>query len=393
MRIAIFTDTFLPQINGVVRTIVTTANGLVRRGHAVAIFTVNVNKIKAEAPSLSPPSELDDRVQIHTLHSMTSPGFKDIQLRIPTLGAPLSAARRFRPDIIHAQTAFGMGWDAVIMARLLKCPLVGTHHGFLSEYLNNLRLDFKALKRLMRRYLGFYFNRCDAVTTPCQALREELLEHRLKRPVRVISNPLDLQQIAVNGSKAALRRKYQLSRPTLVHVGRLVAQKGIEVLLHAFAELLRRGIDAHLLIIGEGRERPRLEALAQKLAILDAVTFTGLLQGRALWEHIAASDLFVSASTTEAQALVFLEAMALGLPAIGIRAGGVPEYVQHEKNGLVVAPHDPAGLALAMQRLLLDAPLREAYGACAKEVAKAYDAEAVLDEVEALYQGLRSSIH
>jgi len=81
--------------------------------------------------------------------------------------------------------------------------------------------------------------------------------------------------------------------------------------------------------------------------------------------------------------------MALGLPAIGVRAGGVPEYVHHEKNGLVVAPNDPEGLAYAMRRLILDAPLRESYGARAKELVKAYDAEAVLDEIEALYQRLK----
>ncbi len=389
MRIAIFTDTFLPQINGVVRTIVTMANGLAARGHEVAIFTMDVKKIKVEAPHFSQPNELDDCVQIHTFTSLTSPWFKDIQLRIPTLAAPLSAARRFRPDLIHSQTAFGIGWEAVMVARLLKCPLVGTHHGFLAEYLNNVRLDFRAVKNLMREYLGLYFNRCDAITTPCYALGRELQDHRLRRPVQVISNPLDLRHLAVHGSKERLRKKYQLTKPTLVHVGRLVAQKNIEVLLHAFAQLLKLGVDAHLVIIGDGRERPGLERLAHELAILDSVTFAGLLQGRGLWERMRAGDIFVSASTTEAQALVFLEAMALGLPAIGVRAGGVPEYVQHEKNGLVVAPNDPEALAQAMQRLVEDVALRESYGTCAKAGVKAYDAEAVLDEVEALYQELQ----
>jgi glycosyltransferase involved in cell wall biosynthesis len=83
--------------------------------------------------------------------------------------------------------------------------------------------------------------------------------------------------------------------------------------------------------------------------------------------------------------------MALGLPAIGVRAGGIPEYVQHEKNGLVVAPDDPEALAQAMWHLIEDAVLRKSYGACAKEGVKAYDAEAVLDKIETLYRGLEKA--
>jgi 1,2-diacylglycerol 3-alpha-glucosyltransferase len=387
LRIAIFTDTFLPQVNGVVRTITTLAQGLVSRGHEVAIFTIDVNKIKTQ--EISSASGLNGQVQIYTFFSATSPWFKDIQLRFPTIVAPFSAARQFRPDIIHSQTSFGIGWDAVMVAKLLKCPLIGTHHGFLAEYLNNIKLDFDLPKRLMRHYLAFYFNRCDAVTTPCRALSQELLDHRLQRPLQVISNPLDLHHFSVNMTKAALRNKYRFTKPTLVHVGRLVAQKSIEVLINAFARLVKRGLDANLVIIGEGRERPQLEALIRELAIIDSVIFTGLLMGNDLIERVAASDVFVSASTTEAQALAFLEAMALGLPAIGVRAGGVPEYVHHEKNGLVVAPHDPEALTQAMRRLIEDAALRESYGACARARVKAYEAQAVLDKLEALYQGLK----
>ncbi len=385
MRIAIFTDTFLPQVNGVVRSIVTTANALVSSGHAVAVFTMDVSKIAADQ---GPHGELDERVSVFPFPSFTLPGFGHIQARVPTVARPLAALRRFRPDLMHLHTIFTVGWEAVVCARLLGCPLVGSHHGFLAEYLGNFRLDYELVKRLLRRYLAFFYNRCSAVVTPAQALRRELLEHGLRRPVSVLSNPIDLRRFSTSLPRAALRRRYGMLRPTVVHVGRLVAQKRVDMLVQAFARLAAGGVDAELLIIGDGRERRGLETLARTLGIADRVLWTGMLHGTPLVERIAASDVFASASTTEVQPLVFLEAMALGLPVIGVRAGGVPELVADGVSGLVVSPDDPAALASAMRTALTSDGLRSSLGDGAREVVKSFAAEAVVCELERFYEGI-----
>ncbi|MGH8588347.1 MAG: glycosyltransferase, partial [Gammaproteobacteria bacterium] len=256
MRIALFTDTFLPQVNGVVRSVVTTANELVRRGHAVAVFTMDVSRIVGEG---GPQGELDPRVLVFPFPSFTFPGFRHIQARFPTIARPLARLRRFRPDVIHLHTIFTVGWEAVACARLLGCPLVGSHHGFLAEYLSNFRLDYAVIKRLIRRYLAFFYNRCSVVITPARALQRELLEHGLRRPVHVLSNPIDLRRFSTTVHKAALRARFGMDRPTAVHVGRLVEQKRVDVVLEGFARLRAGGFDAALMIIGDGRERPRLE--------------------------------------------------------------------------------------------------------------------------------------
>lgn len=384
MRIAIFTDTFLPQVNGVVRSIATTANALIERGHDVGVFTVNIDKLANSIKIKS--DELDARVQVFPFCSVTPPTFKHVQMRIPTLVSPLRRTYRFKPDIIHTHTTFNMGWEAIGVARVVNRPLIGTHHGFLAEYLSNVKLDFRVTKDFMRRYLAFFYNRCDAVITPSHALGKELLEYRLKRGLHVISNPLNLSYFSTKESKAALREKYGLTKPTVVHFGRLIDQKSVDVVLSAFAHLLRLGVDADLLIIGDGRERDLLERLTRELRVAERVTFAGMLVGVELVERVAASDVFVSASTTETQGLVFLEAMALGLPVIGVRAGGVPEYVMDQQNGLIVEPHSPIALARAMRTLIQAETLRKSYGDHGQAGVKKYDSSVVVREFERLYQ-------
>ncbi|MGH8582435.1 MAG: glycosyltransferase [Gammaproteobacteria bacterium] len=389
MRIAVFTDTFLPQVNGVVRSTVTLVNGLVGHGHEAAVFTMQVSKVYPRAVSFD---DLDPRVRVHAFPSLQVPGFKDIQARIPTVVQPLKAARRFHPDVIHLQTIFTMGWEAVCIARLLGCPLVGTHHGFLAEYLNNFGLDFGLARAVLKRYLAWYYNRCTAVVTPARALRDELLEYGLNRPAHVISNPVDLARFSLSEPKKDLQQRYGITRPTVVHMGRLVKQKSVDVLLHAFALLRGSGIEAHLLVLGDGRERAGLEALACRLGIGDDVVWGGMLHGLALIERLATGDVFVSASKTEVQPLVFLEAMALGIPTIGVRAGGVPECVRHRHNGLVVPPDDPAAFAEAMRALILDPALRREYGLRARDSARQFEAGPVVREMEGLYRSLTGSL-
>ena len=384
MRIAIFADTFLPQVNGVVRSVVTTANALAKRGHDVAIFTVNAEKISKK----NRVKELNDRVQVYPFSSFALPTYKELQVRIPTFIPSFYEVYRFNPDLIHSHTTFGIGWEAVTAANFLNIPLIGTHHGFLAEFLKHVRLDYKMMKPLARRYLSFYYNRCDAVISPSEALVKELLQYKFKRPVHVISNPIDLKYFSIDKTKESLRKKFRLNEPTIIHFGRLSYEKSTDLVLKAFAEILNSGIDARLIIIGDGPERGKLETFSKKLNIEKSVEFTGTLRNNDLTERIAAGDFFVSASTIETQGLVFLEAMALGLPVIGVNAGGVPEYVDNGKNGLIVEPGNVKAIAEAMKKFIDNPELRASFGRQAKESVKKYDAEIIVKKIEEVYRGL-----
>lgn len=384
MRIAIFTDTFLPQVNGVVRSIVTTANVLAKHGHSIAIFTVNAEKLTKKIKA----KELDERIQVYPFSSFALPTYKELQVRIPTFVPSLYEVYRFNPDLIHSHTTFGIGWEAVMSANFLNIPLVGTHHGFLAEFLKHVKLDYRIMKPLARRYLSFYYNRCDAVISPSEALVKELMQYKLRRPVHVLSNPVDLKYFSVNKTKDSLRKKFHFNKPTIIHFGRLSYEKSTDLVLRAFAQILNWGIDARLVIIGDGPEREKLEALRKKLNIDKSVEFTGILLDNDLTERIAAGDFFVSASTIETQGLVFLEAMALGLPVIGVNAGGVPEYVDNGKNGFIVEPGNVKAIAEAMKKFIEHPELRENFGQNAKESVIKYDADTIVDKIEGIYKGL-----
>jgi len=387
MRIAIFTDTFLPQVNGVVRSIVTTANVLAKHGHSIAIFTVNAEKLSKKIKA----KELDERIQVYPFSSFALPTYKELQVRIPTFVPSLYEVYRFNPDLIHSHTTFGIGWEAVMSANFLNIPLVGTHHGFLAEFLKHVKLDYRIMKPLARRYLSFYYNRCDAVISPSVALVKELMQYKLRRPVHVLSNPVDLKYFSVNKTKEFLRKKFRLNKSVIIHFGRLSYEKSTDLVLKAFAQILNWGIDAQLIIIGDGPERGKLEAIGRKLNIDKSVEFTGTLRDNDLTERIAAGDFFVSASTIETQGLVFLEAMALGLPVIGVNAGGVPEYVDNGKNGFIVEPGNVRAIAEAMKKFIEHPELRDSFGQNAKECVKKYDAEIIVGEIEKVYKTLVKS--
>ena len=384
MRIAIFTDTFLPQVNGVVRSIVTTANVLAKHGHSIAIFTVNAEKLSKKIKA----KELDERIQVYPFSSFALPTYKELQVRIPTFVPSLYEVYRFNPDLIHSHTTFGIGWEAVMSANFLNIPLVGTHHGFLAEFLKHVKLDYRIMKPLARRYLSFYYNRCDAVISPSVALVKELMQYKLRRPVHVLSNPVDLKYFSVNKTKESLRKKFHLNKPVIIHFGRLSYEKSADLVLKAFAQILNWGIDAQLIVIGDGPERGKLEALGRKLNIDKSVEFTRTLRDNDLTERIAAGDFFVSASTIETQGLVFLEAMALGLPVIGVNAGGVPEYVDNGKNGFIVEPVNVRAIAEAMKKFIDYPELRDSFGQNAKESVRKYDAEIIVRKIEEVYRGL-----
>lgn len=254
-------------------------------------------------------------------------------------------------DLLHSHWILPQGFTGVLAAGPLKIPHVLTAHGG----------DVFALRgKFLTWFKSFALNNAAAVTVNSSFTHKKVSEiapkltniHQIPMGVSIPVNKL------TQGEAARLRAYYRRGNgPLLVFVGRLVEEKGVEDLVHAVRILLPKIPDVTALIIGEGPERPSFEQLVADLELADRITFLGWVEPKMVPFYLAAGDIFVGPSRrapdggTEAQGLVFLEAMAANTPVIATRVGGITDAVQHEETGLLVNERSPEEIAAAVRRL------------------------------------------
>ena len=382
MRIALCTDTFFPQVNGVVNVVHMLADALVSRGHTVCVFALSSEDID----SLRSRPEVTYEVQ--TIASLPVPLYPGERVTLP-VGVAFRQLRAFAPDVIHIHTPFAMGREAVIAARRLNVPLVGTHHTFYDQYLKLWRLDYPWARHLSWRFTNRFYNHCARVVCPTRALALAMQSTGLKAHVEILPNPVLLQDFTPREIHQDARR--ETNERSIAYMGRLSAEKDIDMVLRAFAALQQLQTSTErertkLVLIGDGPERAALEALAAKLHIGSRTVFTGFLRKKALSDELRRHDVFVTASRSENMPVSVLEAMATGLPVVAVDALGMPELVRDGQNGFVVAPSDAAAMAERFALLLRDDSLRKTFGEASRLYAQEHDPLAVAGLHEALYE-------
>jgi len=299
----------------------------------------------------------------------------------------IRAIRRAHPDIVHTHTSKAgflgraAAWRAGV-PRILHTPHGHIFHGYYGRATTRL---FVALERLAARCTERIIVLTDAEASQHLALG-------IGRPEQFVTIPsgVDLAEVrraAMEG--ASIRRMLGLSQetPLLGIVSRLVPVKGIVHLLTAMPEILRHYPDAHLAVAGDGEERPALEAQAKALGISPRVHFMGFREDPAA--VIGALDVFVLPSLNEGLGKVLVIAMALGVPVVATRVGGIPEVVEDGRQGLLVPPADPPALAGAVAALLKDKARAASMGGAGRTRAELFSAEIMLERHAKLYRGER----
>ncbi len=295
--------------------------------------------------------------------------------------------KKFRPDVIHAHLPFGVGIEGLIAAKILRVPLVGTDHTPMGEFIRYSPLKNPWIEKVVTRYNAWFYRRCNFVTSPAQAVLDELREHfDFKVPSRPLSNPLDLLAYKPLRNKKSLKKKFGLSSFTLMYAGRLAPEKNIHVAIRAVALLVKKIPEITLAIVGQGPAKVELETLADSLGIRAHIKFLGFLPtNEALAEAYNASEIFVMMSTAETQSLVMVNAMACGVPAIGARAWGLKEYIT-PKNGILIKPGSVEELAENIFSLYQKPATRTKLGRGAKESVKNFSIGAIAKEWEMIYR-------
>ena len=286
----------------------------------------------------------------------------------------------FRPDLLHAHD-YKTNVLAVALGQWFRLPVMTTAHGYVTRG-GRLEAYYWVDRWALRRM--------DHVVTVSEDLYELMLSLGIPRSrCSLVENAIDTSAYRRRESVETAQQRWGLApgRLTIGAVGRLSAEKGFDLLIQAADQLLRQGFDFELLIVGEGTERPRLEALISALNRTDRVRLMGYVTDTI--QFYEALDVFALSSLREGLPNVLLEAMAMEIPVVASRVAGVPRLVRHEENGLLVDPGSVEQLADALARLLRDAGLRRNLGAEGRAtVEKSFSFEGRMQKICTVYDRL-----
>lgn len=373
MKIALFSDTYFPQVNGVVNVVKQMAISLSEQGHNVVVFTVSSEAEK----KLN--KDTGGKYKVSLLPSMPFYGYQGERVSY-FLGSALAKTKRFKPDVIHVHTPFAVGWEGVLCAKTLKIPLVGTHHTFYDHYLKHVKLEKQSWKKLSWKYTAAFYNRCNLVLIPSRALCAELKDRGLVSPAYVLPNAIDtdsFRPLASKDGKAALKKIFGIKDNAIIYMGRVSYEKSIDVAVRAFATVCKKRTDCQMLVVGDGPEKESLIKLAESLEIGDKMIFTSYLFGQDLVQSLQASEIFITASKSENQPVSVLEAMSCGLPIIGVSAAGMPEIIKDGENGFLSKEDNHEDMAEKIRILLDDNDRIEKVSAASRVMAENYSKEKI----------------
>lgn len=382
MRIAMFTDAYLPQTNGVVIHIVQIASLLASRGHELLIFA-------ARPARPSRLNTLPKNIKVHFIKSGPLPIYHDFRFTPILSPKVLNIVRKFNPDIIHFHTPLTVGANGIILGKMLNIPVIGTFHTFFMEpeYLKTAGLDKVGLdkNRVINKigwlYNNMFYNSADLVISPSQFTRKELLENGVTKTIKVIKSAsfTDIPS-SKNGTKILkLPKKY------FVYVGRVSQEKSLDILIEAFHKFALEESSISLVIVGDGPATDQLKALIKKYDLKKRVRMLGAIPHKALLNSKVFKDAlaFVSPSKSENQPVSMLEAMTFGLPIIGVAARGVPELIS--QNGILCRPDNQDDLVNSFAQISSSPDLRKKYSKGSLRRAREYSSHKMVAKMEQTY--------
>ncbi|MFA4891680.1 MAG: glycosyltransferase, partial [Candidatus Gracilibacteria bacterium] len=384
MRILVVNDTYYPHVNGASYFTQNLVHQLKNRKHEVAVI--------GPAESFKNSKRDVDGILVYGIRSTQFLFFNDFKFRycLPFFNKKYiqQILDEFKPDIVHIQGHFPISRNVLKACKKNKIKIVGTNHFMpdnLTHYipLGNTIRNFA--KNLLWKGFAKIFNQLNQITTPTETAAN-LIRPYIKKEVKVISNGIDCHRFNPNNKSDHIRTLYKIpNKQNLLYVGRLDKEKNINLILKAAANALQE-IDFHLTITGNGAERNNLKDLAKRLGINDKVTFTEFVPDKDLPSLYTTGTCFVIACTVELQSLVTMEAMASGLPIIGVNAMALPELVHDNQNGFLFEPDDQKGLSEKIIKILSDKDLQKRMSEESLKIIQNHHIEKSISAFEEMYR-------
>jgi glycosyltransferase involved in cell wall biosynthesis len=367
LKIAVVTETFPPEVNGVAMTIDVMVRGMLARGHSVEVMR---------------PAQLSDQYpRTCTTHpeilsrGIAIPGYASMQMGLP---APRLLAQRWRavrPDVVQLVTEGPLGFSAMLVARRLGIPVVSEYHTNFNAYARHYGKSW--LTRPVAAYLKYLHNATAVTLAPTDEIAETLRSSGYAR-VEVVSRGVDTSLFDPGRRSEALRRIWGArdDDPIVLHVGRLAPEKNLDLLFEAFDSIRAVAPRAKLVMVGDGPERTRLAKQYR------GHFFAGIQRGQSLAAHYASADVFLYPSLTETFGNVTLEAMASGLSVVAFNYAAARDHIRTEVNGLLARFGDHGEFKSLAADLACDPVRISRLGRAARAAAIRVDWDKVIDALE-----------
>ncbi|WP_457353872.1 glycosyltransferase family 4 protein [Roseateles sp. P5_D6] len=373
-RLAVVTETYPPEVNGVAMSMARVVDGLNRRNHDVQLIRPRQPARMGMQPTGKP--EIDEVLT----KGLPVPLYPNLRMGVPSKRSLVKLWSLRRPDVVHIATEGPLGWSALQAAQHLSLPVTSDYRTNFHAYGKHYRLGL--LSKPIMGYLRKFHNRCDATMVPTEAMRVLLAERGFER-LSVVGRGVDTQRFDPARRNAAMRASWGAASDDLVmgYVGRLAPEKNLGVVLAAFEAVKRLQPRARLVFVGDGPMRAELAA-----RVPDAV-FAGQRGGDDLAAHYAGLDLFLFASLTETFGNVTTEAMASGCAVIAFESAAAGELIRSGVNGWLAGPGKEDAFVAAAGVAAMDANARRVVAEAARATARRLDWADITARFESVLEG------
>jgi len=377
MHIAMVTETYPPEVNGVARTVALMADGLRALGHSIQL----VRPKQGEADTPQQAAGYEELL----CRGIPIPRYAQLKMGLPAGRALDAAWRAHRPDLVHVATEGPLGWSALGVARKLGLPVASDFHTNFHAYSRHYGVAW--LSRPIAAVLRRFHNRCDCTLVPTDEMAEDLARLGFER-LRVVGRGVNAQVFSPARRRPALRAQWGADEDTLVAlcVSRFAREKNFPLVIEAYEAMRRANPATRLVLVGDGPLQAEL-----RRANTGSVIAGRLVNGE-LSAHYASADVFLFPSVTETFGNVTLEAMASGLAVVAYRYAAARQHLEHGRSALLAETGDRAGFIAHAERLAREPALVPALGRAARAAAEPVswnritrDFEAVLRETAALH--------
>ncbi len=380
LRIAVVSETYPPEVNGVAVTLAKVVEGLRTANHAVQLI-----RLRQGGTDAACQDENLTGYQEVLMRGLPIPRYPELRMGMPSKSALIRLWQLKRPDVVHIATEGPLGWSALRAALYLKLPISTDYRTNFQSYSTHYGVGF--LYKPIMVYLKKFHNHAQSTMVPTEALRASLAVAGFQR-LKVVSRGVDTVAYDPANRNEALRAQWGLAPNDLavLCVGRLAQEKNLALLIKAFEAIEAREASqpilprARLVLVGNGPMRQELQARCPN------AIFAGQLRGKDLAEHYASADLFLMPSLTETFGNVTTEAMASGLPVVAFNYAAAAELIVDGVNGRLVALSDSVGFVTAALALAGQALQRKQMGLAARQTSLQLDWTHIVQKFEDVLQ-------